>query len=166
MAAKTIRHTADPRTGVACGLYVNFRVADEHYFRGGGAEFSENRFDAHGVRLLAFKTVAAIYDPKISSKAQPLQNPPAGAHGLVGEHRHRHSGKSVQGLTHARIQHGIVEFVDGIILEKEFETPAAFFIGGAIAQRARDQVRRALPDVAENLVVRERPAAHLRRDTV
>src|SRR5467141_2605769 len=153
MAAKTIRYAADPRTGVACGLYVNFGVADEHYFRGCGAEFSENRFDAHGVRLLAFKTVAAIDDPKISSKAQPLQNPPAGAHGLVGEHRHRHSGKSVQGLTHARIQHGIVEFVYGIIVEKEFETPAAFFFVGAVSLHTRDQVRRALAEESENLVV-------------
>src|SRR5712671_6425418 len=153
MAAKTVRHTADPGTGVACGLYVNFGVTDHHRLCRLGAEFSENRFDAHGVRLLAFKTVAAIDDPKISSKAQPLQNPPAGAHGLVGEHRHRHSGKSVQGLTHARIQHGIVEFVYGILVEKKFETPAAFFFGGAIAQRERDQVRSALPDVAENLVV-------------
>src|SRR6266576_6656083 len=166
MAAKTIRHTADPRTGVARGLYVNFGVADEHYFRGCGAEFSENRFDSHGVRLLAFKTVAAIYDPKISSKAQPLQNPAARAHGLVGEHRHGHPGKSVEGLADTRIQHGIVEFVDGIILEKEFKTPAAFFFGRAIAQRARDQVRSALPDVAENLVVRVRPAAHFRQDRI
>src|SRR6267143_6820253 len=159
MAAKTIRHTADPRTGVARGLYVNFGVADHHRLCRLGAEFSENRFDAHGVRLLAFKTVAAIDNPKISSKAQPLQNPTAGAHGLVGEHCHRHSGKSVQGLADARIQHGIVEFVYGIILEKEFETAAAFVFAGAIAQRARDQVRSALPDVAENLVVGERPAA-------
>jgi len=83
------------------------------------------------------QTVAAIDDPKISSKAQPLQNPRL-APRLVGEHRI--GIRKERPGSHARPDtHGIVEFVYGIIVEKEFETPAAFFFGGAFAQRARDQ---------------------------
>src|SRR6202171_6871433 len=79
MAAKTIRYAADPRAGVARGLHVNFGVTDEHHLRGRGAEFPQNCCDAHRVGLLAFKAIAAIYDLKGFSEAQPLQNPAAPA---------------------------------------------------------------------------------------
>jgi len=43
------------------------------------------------VRLLAFKTVAAVHKAKVVRQAQTLENSAAGAHGFVGEDGHRHT---------------------------------------------------------------------------
>src|SRR6266576_3438425 len=81
MAAKTIRYAADPRTGVARGLYVNFGVADHHRLCRLGAEFSENRFDAHGVRFLRSKLLPPYMIRKFRARPSPCRIPrlaPAG----------------------------------------------------------------------------------------
>ena len=46
VAAKTVRHAANPGAGIARGLHVNFGITDDHRLSRGGAEFPQNGFDA------------------------------------------------------------------------------------------------------------------------
>ena len=54
----------------------------------------------------------------------------------------------------------MVELVHRIIFDEKFQAAKAFLFGGAFAQRSSDQAGRALPDVTENLFVRQRASAH------
>ena len=51
VAAKTVRHAANPGAGIARGLHINFGITDDHRLSGGGAKFPQNGFDALGIRL-------------------------------------------------------------------------------------------------------------------
>ena len=166
VAAKSVGDAADPGAGIARGLDIDFGIADNHHLRGRRAEFAQDRFDAHRVWLLALKTVAAIHMAKMAGHAQFLDDAAADAHGLVGVDRHGHSFERVERFADAGIQNSVVEFMRGIIFDEKFQAEQAIFFGGVAAQGSRDQCRRALSDVAENLVVRQRISAQFRKGCV
>src|SRR5712691_11688191 len=58
--AEAIIYGGGQSAGVAGGLHVNFGIADQDGFGGGGAEFAKNRPCAEGVGFFCFKAVAAI----------------------------------------------------------------------------------------------------------
>ena len=159
VAAKSVGHSANPSAGIARGLDIDFGIADNHHLRGRCAEIAQDRFDAHRVRLLALEAVAAIHMAKVAGHAQLLDNAAADSHGLIGEDSHRHPVEGLERFANAGIQNGVVKFVRGIILDEEFQAEQAIFFGGGAAQGSRDQGRSSLPDITENLVVRQRVLA-------
>ena len=102
VAAKTVGYAAGPSARIARRLHIDFGITDHHALRGSRAEFAQNCFNAHGIRLLAFKAVAAVNKSKVTRQAQSLQDAAAGSHWLIGEHRHGHSGERVKGLRELR----------------------------------------------------------------
>jgi hypothetical protein len=156
VAAKSVGHAADPGPGIARCLYIDFRIADDHGLRGSGAEFAQDRINAHRVGLLALEAVAAIDKTKVIADAQLLDNVAADSHGLIRVDSHRHSLQRIERFAHAWIQNRVVEFVRGVILDEKFQANPAIFFGGVAAQRTGDQRWGALPHITENLLVRQR----------
>ena len=74
MTAKSVRHSADKSAGVPRGLHIHLRIPNEHRVSRSGAEFTQNRCDAHRIRLLLLKTVATIYQLEIAPKSADIDN--------------------------------------------------------------------------------------------
>jgi hypothetical protein len=162
VVAESVGHAANPGAGIARRLDIDFGVADKHHLRGGRAEFAQDRFDAHGVRLLALEAVAAIHIAKVIGDAELMDNTAAHADRLIGVDSHWHPLERIECFADAGIQNRVVEFVRGIILDEKFEAEHAIFLGRGAAQGSCDQCWSALSDVAENLLVRQRISAQLR----
>src|SRR5258708_3312188 len=88
--------------GVAGGLHVNFGIADQNGFGGGGAEFAKNRARAEGMGLFCFKTVAAVDGAEIFRQAETFQNAQTDPHRFVREDGHRKRGEMLERFRNSR----------------------------------------------------------------
>jgi len=114
----------DPGSGVARRGHVHFAVADEDRLFGEGAGLFHQGSQAHRVRLLEGKAIAAVDVEKEGRQVERLADGLRGANGLVGQHGHAargpfrqcaHGGK---GLMDALVSVGKVQFVFTIVVEK------------------------------------------------
>src|ERR1017187_2194722 len=106
VAAESVGYAADPGARIARRLDIDFGIADDHHLRGDRAEFAQDRFDAHRIRLLALEAIAAVHKSKMTGDAQLLNNAAADSHGFVGVDGHRHSLECIERFADAGIQHG------------------------------------------------------------
>jgi len=160
MGAEAVVHGGGQRSGVARGLHVHFGIADENRFVGRGSEFAQNCVGAKRIRFFCFKAVAAIDRAKIFGEAEALENAHADAHGLVRQDGHRISREMFERFGHARIGAGVVQFVLVVMGQEELQRPFTFLVAGVPAQRAADQLRRAVADVAGDGDLAQLLAAH------
>ena len=166
VGAEAVVHGGGQRSGVASGLHVHFGIADENRFVWRGSEFAQNRMGAKGIRFFCFKAVAAIDRAKIFGEAEAFKNAHADAHGLVRQDGHRISREMFERFGNARIGAGVVQFVLVVVGQEELQRPFTFLVAGVPAQRAPDQLRRAVADIAGDGDLVQFLAAHFLKHSV
>jgi hypothetical protein len=161
MDAKAVIDDGGENACVASGLHVNFRVADEHGFMGLGAKFAKDGVYTEGIGFFGGETVSAVDGAKIFREAESFEDAHADAHGLVGEHGHRHGGKFAQCFGHTGICASIVHFVLFVMGEEKFQGAVELFGVHVLAQGFGDEDGRAVADVAGNSFFRQLRAMQL-----
>jgi hypothetical protein len=111
MDAETVVHHGGEHTGIACGLHVDFGVADEERFVGARAEFAKNGVSPERIGLFCGKTVSAVDGAKIFGKTECFQDTHADVNGFIGEYGHGHGGKMMQRFGDAGIGASVVHLV-------------------------------------------------------
>jgi hypothetical protein len=114
---------------VAGGEHVNVSVADHDGFGWGdsatreGASFLDEGFEAVGVGLLGVEAVAPIVLKEEAGEAEVCADVPGGMDRFVGEDGHQDlrmcRADGFERFENARVDVGIVELVDAIVVEEE-----------------------------------------------
>lgn len=159
--AEAIVDGGGERSGVTGGLHIHFRVADEHAFARRGAQFVKDGVRTQRIRFFGRETIAAVNSAKIFREAEPFQNAPADADRFVREDGHWKRRKLLERFGNARVSAGGVHFVVFVVAEEILQSTLAFLFAGAAPQRASDELRRAVADVAGDGVLVQFFAAHL-----
>src|ERR1700726_4576430 len=121
MHAETIIYRGGLRAGVARGLHVYVGIADDQGLARGNSELLQDFVRAKWVRLLRFKTVAAINHAKIFCESQGIQDAHADAFRLVGKDGHGHVVQLRESFRHSGIRAGVVHFVLFVIAKKKLQ---------------------------------------------
>jgi hypothetical protein len=149
-------------TGVAGGEDVDVGVADHDGFGGGdglacdGAGFGDEDEDAVRVGLFGVEAVAAVVLEEEGREGEVVADVAGGVDGLVGEDGHEGLGAmstdSFEGFEHARVDVGVVELVDAVVVEEKGDGFGYIFfvvnVAFGVAQSAADKQGNAIADVA------------------
>jgi len=146
---------------VSCGEDIDVGIADHDGLGGSdGAScecggFGDEGFEAVGVRFFGVETVAAVVLEEEARETEVGTDVAGGMDGFVGEDGHEDlricAADNFEGFEDARIDVGVVEFVDAIVVEEECECIGYILLVGdvtfGVADGAADEHGGSVADV-------------------
>jgi hypothetical protein len=149
-------------SAVAGGEDVNVGVADHDGFGGSdgvggdGPGFGDEGLETVWVGLLGVEAVAAVVLEEEGRETEVVADVAGGLDGFVGQDGHEHLGMcgtdGRQGFEYARVEDGVVELMDTVVVEKECKGFGYIFfivdVALGIAEGPADEERGSVADVA------------------